>query len=299
MTDKTDDYTYITCPICNKRFITLVSHIINIHKLSIPEFKKLYPNSPILSKKRLDQAYKSAIEKGLGKSNKNKKWTDEQKANASENRKGEKNGFYGKKHSNETKIKMSENHADFTGDKNPLIIWLNKDENNKNEYKQCLIQAWDDRKKDKEYWEKLCKRRSDTTSKLMMEGKLEPYGKNHKHGYFKSEKQNIEIYYRSSYEEQFLQFCEDNLEKYNIVFTAANIRIPYKDYKNNDRYYIPDFIINDNILIEIKPKSLLYYSNNQLKIEALKTYCLTNNLKSIIITEKELENLVKVFEDIL
>lgn len=37
----------------------------------------------------------------------------------SENLKGDKNPFFGKKHSKETKKKMSENHADFTKEKHP------------------------------------------------------------------------------------------------------------------------------------------------------------------------------------
>lgn len=40
---------------------------------------------------------------------------------------GKGNPFFGQKHSDSGRKKMSDNHADFTGDKNPLVKWLKKD----------------------------------------------------------------------------------------------------------------------------------------------------------------------------
>lgn len=54
-------------------------------------------------------------------------WTDEQKKYYSSINSGSYNGFYGKKHSEETRKKMSENHPDFTGEKNPLKNAIKKD----------------------------------------------------------------------------------------------------------------------------------------------------------------------------
>lgn len=51
---------------------------------------------------------------------KGSKMSEEQKQLRREMFKGENNPFYGKKHSEETKQKMQENHADFSGDKNPF-----------------------------------------------------------------------------------------------------------------------------------------------------------------------------------
>ena len=39
-------------------------------------------------------------------------------------RRGENNGFYGRQHTEETKKKMSENHADFSGNKHPKAIMV-------------------------------------------------------------------------------------------------------------------------------------------------------------------------------
>lgn len=51
----------------------------------------------------------------------------EQKEKLSKNNSGDKNPFFGKKHSNETKRKMSSNHADFSGDKNPFKKSITQD----------------------------------------------------------------------------------------------------------------------------------------------------------------------------
>ena len=41
---------FVTCDICNKNLLTLVTHITRYHKLTTLQYKKLYPNSLLLSK---------------------------------------------------------------------------------------------------------------------------------------------------------------------------------------------------------------------------------------------------------
>jgi hypothetical protein len=55
-----------------------------------------------------------------GLPSKRKPMSQEQKDLRSKKFKGKGNPFYGKKHTNKTKQQMSDNHADFTGDKNPF-----------------------------------------------------------------------------------------------------------------------------------------------------------------------------------
>lgn len=83
----------------------------------------------------------------------------------------------------------------------------------------------------------------------------------HKSGYIG------DIFFRSSYEEKFLLFCQ----KYNIlVESAANSRFAV-DYIANDgrlHKYYPDFYLPSyNTVIEIKPISLLDYYPNSVKIQ--------------------------------
>lgn len=58
--------------------------------------------------------------KQLGPRKKRKPVSENVRQVMSERFKGEKNPFYGKKHSEETRQKMRENHADFSGNKNPF-----------------------------------------------------------------------------------------------------------------------------------------------------------------------------------
>lgn len=62
--------------------------------------------------------YEETKEK-ISKANKGRRFSKE--VNDKKGRKGELNSFYGKKHSDESRKKMSENHADISGDKNPMV----------------------------------------------------------------------------------------------------------------------------------------------------------------------------------
>lgn len=87
------------------------------------------------------------------------------------------------------------------------------------------------------------------------------------------------IYYDSALELSFIIYCEENsikIKRYDID------PIPYVDENGQERKYFPDFIINDNTIVEIKGFGLWYKKNfqrNIKKIEALKLH----KLSSVII----------------
>lgn len=83
----------------------------------------------------------------LGRS-KGFKHSEEWKKNHSERMRGEKNPFYGKKHSKQTLKEMSFNHADFSGDKNPFRNSL-KDSNKLLVFKKRCKETWANRSSDK------------------------------------------------------------------------------------------------------------------------------------------------------
>jgi hypothetical protein len=220
-------------------------------------------------------------------------FTDERKQQYSEMNSGKGNPFFGKKQSIKSKKIMSDNHADFTGDKNPLVKWLSKDPKNRESYKEIFKKSWNDRcLKDKNYKRNFREKVSKAISKVYLEG-FNPYT-NCRKGWFKSIKFNNKFYYCSSYEKRFLEYCESSeniraLQKLHFV-------IPYKDGREISRNYFPDFLVNDKIVVEIKPKSMLNHNNNQYKIEAGKKYCQENKYEYKLIMEKELENLDNEFK---
>lgn len=110
-------------------------------------------------------------------------------------------------------------------------------------------------------------------------------GRNHLTGYYNN------IYYRSSYELKFLEYCFEN----NIKVEPADLksfRIKYKDETGKFRFYYPDFYLPDlDIVVEVKPLSMLDQERTIAKMhEAMMNY------NYVLITEDELENLNKVFQ---
>lgn len=125
------------------------------------------------------------------------------------------------------------------------------------------------------------------TTDQLSNGNLQlPYTKSHRGKYYS--KLNKEwFYYDSSYE--LLRMKQ--LDLYQLPWTKKHgIKIPYFDKNGISHYYIPDFLINNKIIEEVKPAKLINsnYVNNNLKIKAGKKYCKDNNLFFRTITEKEL-----------
>ena len=91
------------------------------------------------------------------------------------------------------------------------------------------------------------------------------------------------------------------IEKKQLKWKSAekNINIKYLDYLGNNRTYRPDFLINDKILVEVKPKKLMETPNNRLKKIAAIKFCEDNNLEYKMVDVKIIakENLIKMHND--
>lgn len=94
-----------------------------------------------------------------------------------------------------------------------------------------------------------------------------------------------------------LSYMINIIEKENLNWeTGEKIKIEYIDYKGIKRTYRPDFIINKNKLIEIKPKKLHNSPSVLSKMNAALEYCKNNNLEyeltdCIILSDYEILNL--------
>lgn len=107
-----------------------------------------------------------------------------------------------------------------------------------------------------------------------------PYyrNKNFMHGIYKNE------FYDSSFELARFLFFEES----NIKFTKKHHLRIYYNFEGKKHYYVPDILINNKILEEIKPSFKLKDPQTKAKIKAGKRFCKKNNLKFRIITEKEI-----------
>ena len=99
--------------------------------------------------------------------------------------------------------------------------------------------------------------------------------------------------YRSSWELEFMKFCENNP---NIVkWSTESVSIPYVSPKDNQIHrYFPDFFIETQdgkkFIIEIKPFNQRNNPINQNKWIAAKEWGKEHGFEFLVLTEKELKS---------
>ena len=71
------------------------------------------------------------------------------------------------------------------------------------------------------------------------------------------------------------------------LFTAPPVS---PEIKGRNRVYLPDFLLNDHYLIEVKPNYMLDDPINIAKFNAADLYCRENGLEYVILTEDYLFN---------
>jgi uncharacterized protein YbaR (Trm112 family) len=131
-----------------------------------------------------------------------------------------------------------------------------------------------------EYKKKLSKASSGENNGMY--GKPSPQGSgNGWSGWYKAK------YFRSLLE---LSFIVNVLEKQKLLWDTGEIakyNIPYVDYKGTNRSYYPDFVIENSVVVEIKPHNLRNSKDILLKEEAAKKWCKKHNFEYRIIDEVE------------
>jgi len=200
---------------------------------------------------------------------------------------GEKNPFFGKTHSIETKDKIRSTIVEkqlSKGCNNPMF--------GKTVY-QVWVEKYGKEEADKKY-SQMTKKQSQNSSgsNNPMFGKPSPRGSgNGWKGWYKGH------FFRSLRE---LSFIVSHLEKYDLKWESAEskkLSIPYIDYHGKNRTYFADFFC-ENTLIECKPKSLIDSPSIKIKIEAAKKFCEDNGYKyeiidPSIISIEMIDNLIK------
>jgi len=112
----------------------------------------------------------------------------------------------------------------------------------------------------------------------------------YKNGIFQSAKNNVDLYYASSYElRQFILLDNDD----NVLsYSRCPYVIKYVCSDKKNRKYYPDVLVNycDGIkeIIEIKPSYLLNDEKVLAKAKAATEFCNENNMRYRIVTEKDL-----------
>lgn len=136
-------------------------------------------------------------------------------------------------------------------------------------------------------------RRKQIVSKILSKKVEESYAKGDRtpaktnlydHGHIYSQKNDREMYYRSSYEKKAIELLEkdDTVVKYFY----EHLKIPYEN-----GVYFPDFFVickGKNKVIEVKPKGRQTEKDNTLKFQAGRNYCQEKGLKFEVWSEEEL-----------
>jgi len=190
---------------------------------------------------------------------------------------GEKNPFYGKKHSKATKEKISKNRdVSFTQTDSykKKMSALSSGSNNAM-YGKTVYEVWV-----KKYGEiranelmesfKEKQRKNSSGSNNPMYGKPTPQGAgNGWSGWYKN------IFFRSLRELSYMIYLDESDSNWE---SAERIKIKYVNWDGKERTYSPDFLVNKKYLIEIKPIKLHKSKIVKLKKEAACKYCEENNL---------------------
>lgn len=315
----------VKCELCGKEFTVITSsHTKLCGRITISEYRNIFPNSKITSEEIIDLKRINAVNQWSNEEQKEKKiinirnatktekfsnlmkksWNDERKikatnitskswkdpkireartigirksCNTDESKKNRKNGqlerFYGKNGESERK-RQSE-----------ILKRVWRDPNNKSKRLNSLREFWKNNPSVKELISK-------KISALIIKGKHR-INNQYKSGHFFSNKNNKKIHYRSSYENRYYKYLENNSQV--ISYNTEAFSIQYIDLEGLKKNYIPDVLVKyqnkTKELVEIKPKCFLKDKMVILKLQALKNYCEENNLIAKIITEKELDNL--------
>lgn len=127
---------------------------------------------------------------------------------------------------------------------------------------------------------------SISRAKLIASGVVNPKRNYYKQGWY-TKVDGSKEWFGSSYEERRMV----QLDKIGVKWTKVHgIRIPYIDPLGKTRNYVPDFLIDNIIVEEVKPSNLVNSTvdNNNLKYDAAIEFCKVNGYQYRIITEKEL-----------
>jgi hypothetical protein len=209
---------------------------------------------------------------------------------------GENNPFFGKRHTEETKV-LFKNKKQFirTKEYRDKISKISKERKcGGNVAYPSWLKNFGKEEADRRLQDLKKKRSINSSGKNNpMFGKPSPVGSgNGIGGWYKG-------YYVRSLRE--LTYIINVLEKDNKQWKSAEIKdLGIKYIKNNKKYtYFADFLVDNTILVEIKPKRLQKLSNNILKTKAAKKFCKNRGWKYIITDIDILDNtiLLKLISD--
>lgn len=114
-------------------------------------------------------------------------------------------------------------------------------------------------------------------------------------GYYKSPKSNKLARFLSSWELNLFIF----LDECNFVtsWNSEAVKIPYK-FKGVWKRYLPDVLINNNLLVEVKPLNQIKYAMNVAKFESAISFCRAKGWRFQIWDKNMISNKMYLMEQV-
>jgi len=214
---------------------------------------------------------------------------------------GSGNPFFGRHHTEESKRKIVDSN------RKSYHKWVNKEfkekmskvTSGKNNamYGKNVYDIWVEKYGQEKANEKMSnfrKKQSASSSgkNNPMYGKPSPQGSgNGWSGWYKG------WYFRSLKE---LSYMISVIEKNGWTWRSAetkDLSIKYIDYKGDDRTYRADFLINDFMLVEIKPKKLMESPSNKIKKDAAIKFCREKGYRYFLVDIKllDIDKLIELY----
>lgn len=212
-----------------------------------------------------------------------RKHSDEWKSKMSFANVGVRNPFYGRKHDEETRARISAGAS--IGLKNMSIEKAAEASRKRSEAASGANNAFYGKTHDKETRKRMSRSRAEG---IMMGRIVTPRGIK---GWYTSTKTGEKYYHDSFYEAIRMKILDETLEVKSWT-KRHGIMIEY-EFDNNNKLYVPDFLIEYQdgtcTLEEVKG-----YENPlklSAKIKALEQYCQTHGFQGRVIMQKELEQI--------
>lgn len=192
---------------------------------------------------------------------------------------GKNNPFFGKKHSVECKEKLAlERIGKPNTSKTKFITERVSGKNSCMHGKSLyilMIEKYGKEEADLRFQKFKDKQSANNSGKgNPMYGKVTRAGNGYK-GWYKG------WFFRSLRELSYVYNLDQEGKKW-ISAESMDFYIEYKDYKNSDRTYVPDFLVEDKYLVEIKPIKLHTSKNVTDKKTAAELFCLDKPYTYII-----------------
>lgn len=210
------------------------------------------------------KSHSEQSKKRIGEKNQGRKWSDDARKRISESRKGSKNSFFGKIHSQETRA----------------LIGLKSSERNKGLNNPFYGKKHDDESR---------KKMSESRAYGIANGTIVNTNGFGRKAWYISTKSGESFYADSALEMFYMKLLDTNPTV--ISWTKRHgIRIYYRDSEEKLRYFVPDFRVETEQGVTIEEVKG-FDERSKFKLDALRSFCSKNNLKFRWIEQTELEQL--------